>query len=585
MKIKAHAMQHIRLKIMPFLILMVWVQFTGKVKAQSYSRKSLTILMLSHSNDKPIPSTYYNNLVVSDRHDYNNIGTKLMSVDFPFSSVGDFTIKDLEDKIYADRIPNKILRSILIDEAKQYMTVDIVTQRGLYNSSDADYVIAKNSARGIDVLKDSGVKLLRDIYFLVIKPNAFSVTKNEATKANSYSLSGTGYLFQLDLDSTYMSGKFWEDFYFDSNKPAMLDKLMNNRFPLKYTASFFNANVSDLDGASTVSSGLQLFANALANNKKGVDESLLVRKSTSEIYRQLITRAASSCLSSIESADNFVVRSSVYKSHPLLSKIGKKENVRTDNLYLVKERVMNKRTGKVENREVGYVRAKWVVDNRYRTNGVSKPSSFYRVSSGIIRKGMELEDASDRDGKFTIGASYNPDTTNLFGGYFLNAEYITHWLPGLSIGIDLGVNPTLYSTSVMYLDRPVAGQFSGTSASTAFTLKQSFSYHRLSITPIGGAFLTYQQIDDGTVRGRDNKVLNSSRLSNDYTKVHGIFFGAVYGGDVGFNLGRTLQLRAGYRFTEMADSLFETDDASNPFPYTTQYSKKTLTFGIRFGRL
>lgn len=571
--------------VISLFIMISLVQLTSYVKAQGYSRKSLTILMLSHSNDKPIPRTYYSNLVVSDRHDFNNIGTNRIDVDFPFSSVGNFSTDNLTDKIYEDRIPNKILRSILIDEAKQFMTVDVITKRGLYNSSDADYVVARNSARGIDILKDSGVKLLRDIYFLVIKPNNFSVIKNEATKANNYSLSGTGYLFQLDLDSTYMSSKFWEDFYFDSRNPEKLEKLMNYRFPIKSTSSHFISNVSDLDGASTVSSGLQLFANALANNKQQVDESLLIRKSTNEIYRQLISRASSSCLSSIESADNFVVRSSVYKSHPLLAKIGKKENLRTDHLYLVKERVLDKRTGKVESREVGYVRAKWVADNRLRTNDVSKPSSFYRVSSGIIRKGMELEDASDKDSKFTIGASYNKDNTHLLGGYFLNSEYITHWLPGLNLGIDLGFNPELISTDVTYLDKRTAGQFSGMAASTALTLRQSFSYHRLSITPVGGMFLTYTQIDDGTVKGKDNKVINSSRITNDYTKVHGILFGGVYGGDVGFNLGRTLQIHVGYRFTEMADGIYETEDTSNAFAYATQYSKKTITFGLRFGRL
>lgn len=554
--------------------------------AQGYSRKSLTIMMVRYSNDRPIPPSYYNNIEVTDRYDFNDIGTRQLKINTSFSNAENYQTDQLiQDQIYENRIPNKILESILIDKSKSYMTVDVIQKRGLYNATDADFVVANNAARGLDILKDKGVNLLCNIYFLIIKPTDFTVTKNESTKGIDHTISGTGLLYQLDFDSSYMAKNFWEEFYFDSSNSTMMNKLMNYRFPLKKTSHSFSVNVSDLDGMNTVSAGLQLFSNLVSGDtKKQVDESTLTRKSDSEIYRQLITRSIKSSLSSIQTGDDdFTLRSSVFKVRPLQSKIGKKEGVRSDKLFEVSEKVLDKKSGKISVRKVGYVRAKRVSDNRYSSAGNTRPSGFYRASSKRIRKGMELKEIYESG--FMLGAGYNLDTSNILNGYYLNLEYITHLIPGLNIALDVGYSPKISSKSVKLYTTTVKGKFDSYAYTGIFTLRQSINFNHFSITPIGGVYYSYLTINDGTVKGSDGLMMNDKKLTAEYTALNGSVFGVFYGGEIGINLSRTIQLRGGYRFTVGNEASFKAKKESTTFPYTVQFSGSTITAGLRIARL
>ena len=555
--------------------------------SQGYTRKSLTILITEFSDGMPIPSSYFSSLRVSDRHDFNDIGTNTIEPGFSFASAESFTQEQLRQKLYEDRIPNKILQSILIDKATRAMTVANVQERGLYNASDNEIVAAQHSARGLDILKDAGVKLLSNIYFVVIKPTSYTTSYNSASKGNEHVISGISYLYQLNLDSAYMAGKFWEDFYFEKPNTDMYNKLMNYDFPLKYTSRSFSVTVSDLDVVNKVSSGIQMFANAMANKQATADESTLTRKSEGQIYGELMQKVLGQSLGTIESGSDFLMKGSVFKSHPLLSKIGRKESIRTDQLFEVTENVLDEKTGTRREQHVGFVRAKWVADNRSRTNGLSKPSSFYRIASGPIRKGMQLKDYSAYDKRWTIGASYNTDSMSVFSGYFLNFEYMTHALPGLNVGVDIGYNPKLVTESLEYNGDPDFGALHGEALVGTLTLRQNFSYHRLVITPTFGALGGYAFVDHGTGFTIGTDEPTSSNISRDYKKVGGVLLGYLYGGDVGINLGRTLQLRAGVRFSEVVDVEYKSaKDAEYEFPvFTPTYKKQIFTFGLRFGRL
>jgi hypothetical protein len=558
---------------------------------QAYTRKSLTILITEFADNQPIPNSYFNYLTVSDRHDFNNIGTKTIDPGISFVNADSYTEEQLSRKIYADRIPNRILESILIDKSTRAMTIANVQERGLYNASDNEMAAARNSARGFDILKDAGVKLLGNIYFVVIKPTSYSTSYNSTTKGNDQTVSGVSYLYQLNLDSAYMAGKFWDDFYFDKPNTTMYNKLMNYDFPLKYTTRAFNVTVSDLDAANKAISGLQMFGNMLANKSATVDESTLTRKTQGQMNQEMMQKVLGQSLGSIESQDDFLVRSSVYKSHPLLSKIGKKESVYTDQLFEVTENVIDARTNARKEKHVGFIRAKRVADNRTRTNGVSEPSSFYRIASGPISKGMQLKDYSAYDSRWTIGASYNTDSASVLSGYFLNFEWMTHGLPGLNLGVDVGYNPSLVTET---LDGSPNQHLRGEDLVATLTLRQSLSYHRLVITPTFGVLGGYSFVESGDVNvsygtgsAKKTERLTASSLTDHFKQVGGYMFGYLYGGDVGINLGRTLQIRGGIRFSDVANITYNSaKDASYEFPsYEATYKKQIFTFGIRFGRL
>ncbi len=561
--------------------------FTGNMAfSQNYTRKSLTIFITKFNDNAPVPDSYFGNIAVNARHDFNDIGTNVIVPNLNFADAQDYTQEQLSRKIYEDRIPNRILQSILIDKSTRAMTVTNVQERGLYNATDNQMVAAKNSSRGLDILKDAGLKLLSNIYFIVIKPTSYTTSYNSSLKSNEHAISGISYLYQLNLDSAYMAGKFWDDFYFDKANNAMYDKLANYQFPLKVTTSYFNVNVSDLDAASKTSAGIQMFSNLMANKQPTVDEQYLVRKSQNQIYNELIQKILGSSLGGVETGDDFLLKSSVFSSHPLLSKIGRKENIQTDQLFEVTENVLNPKTGARTERHVGFVRAKWVAENRVRNNGISKPSSFYRIASGPISKGMQLKDYSAYDSRWTIGASYNSDSTSVLSGYFLNFEYMTHALPGLNLGIDIGYNPRLVSKSLKYKNDNNFGALFGKALTATFLLKQNFSYHRLVITPLGGAVAGYSLLDGGYGFTANKERLTSSVIARDFERVGGYYLGYVYGGDVGINIGRTLQIHGGVRFSEVADVEFKASKSGTTFyELTPTYKKQIFTVGIRFARL
>lgn len=216
---------------------------------QPQGRNSITVLFVNYSSGDPILPSVYKNYHMPERFDINDIGSRFLDIPVPISqssAVGGM----IEDEVYEQRIPNKILRSVLVNENLGYMTTETLEERGLYSATDADVIAAKNAARGLSVLKDAGAGLLNNIYFVVVAPDDIVSSYEKNTGGTIYTLSGNAYLYKIDISAMIESGQFWNDFYFDKPSREMMDKLMSYKFPVKrvYTASY-NPWVSDINAA------------------------------------------------------------------------------------------------------------------------------------------------------------------------------------------------------------------------------------------------------------------------------------------------------------------------------------------------
>ena len=82
------------------------------------------------------------------------------------------SLKPFEDKLFEEikskKIANKILASILIDPKLGYMTTDVIAKRAEYNASDADYLKAMNSETKMSAIRDKGLDLLKNVYFIIL---------------------------------------------------------------------------------------------------------------------------------------------------------------------------------------------------------------------------------------------------------------------------------------------------------------------------------------------------------------------------------------------------------------------------------
>lgn len=263
-----------------FLLFITFFVCSLKLSSQVYNRSSLSIFYVQYSDERPFATSLLKTTKFPDKFDRNDIGQNTIQLNKSFGSYAStYDIQEqVKRKIQQDRIPNRILRSILVDESLGYMTVKKLQQRGEFNAKDADVVIAKNSARGLDAIKDKGVEVLNRVYFLVITPTGLdNQTDNEITTATIYKLSYQAVLYQIDVDYNKIFSEFW----FDQKDEVKMDKLMNYPFDIKEVSnqSLAVAN-TNMDGLAKTSKLLSMINNSISIDLTSSSATNLAAKKT-----------------------------------------------------------------------------------------------------------------------------------------------------------------------------------------------------------------------------------------------------------------------------------------------------------------
>jgi hypothetical protein len=131
-----------------------------------------------------------------------------------------------------------------------------------------------------------------------------------------------------------------------------------------------------------------------------------VQATPDQLLLKLLQDGMNNNLASIEkSLEEFKVKASIFSTHPLEAKIGKKEGLKTDHRYYVYEMRQNE-TGKITAKRKGVVRAtQHITDNRTVSTGQTKTSRFYQVAGGRLDEGMLLQQHNDAGLALTLGAS------------------------------------------------------------------------------------------------------------------------------------------------------------------------------------
>jgi len=290
-------------------------------------------------------------------------------------------------------------------------------------------------------------------------------------------------------------------------------------------------------------------------------------KSDYQIHKELLELSVKKSIEIISNdVPGFAVQQPIITTNPVRAKIGNKEGIKVDDLYKVCESDSNEKTGIITERIIGYVRVKKVADNNYSANGNSKPSVFYKNPCGNIQRGMKLQEMKQKN--FSLGATFNTNNQSLVGGIFANMEYITHWYPGLRVGLDVGFNPSLSSSSVDYYKND---NFSGHAFTGSIFFKESVPFNFISVSPLFGFYYTNAALTSSS--------FNVSDPQEVYSGLKTIDLGFLYGIDVGFNVKNTLQIHAGFK------KLLGTASTSNDngyFPYQINFENSSFSIGARF---
>ncbi len=584
--------------------------------SQSYSRNSITPIFVKHSGRTLELVSFSDSVTIPEKYDYNYFGNNTLSVSFPIVSPFKRAVQELGeqisqmtknaiqnpsilkesaylklneryleamDKLHYDdsirnvklyeeikssKLANKILASILFDSKLGYMTTDVIAKRAEYNASDADYIKAMNSETKMSAITDKGIDLLKNIYFIILNVNNRIVTpvdkKNPENK--SIGVTGTAYLYQIDIDSLVRNGQFDNLIFIEPNVEKSRN-FNNFDFPVKLISTDFAGTSTEnytIDAGESAIGLLKSMASGSSETKTAV---VYKYKTEDQINKELAEGIFSSALSEFaRKYSPFQVKTPVFATKPIRAKIGAKESLSIDDLFKVTENRLGK-DGKIEEHKIGWVRVKKVSDNLSNANGKTEPSKFYKVGSKRVEKGMKLSEYPESG--ILFGVNYGLGNSILSGGG-LELSYITHLAPGLRIGISGGYGK-IKTTEATF--NSVIEPYAVEADNLIFdlTIQKVFQANRVEFTPMIGAYLNAATI----TKEEGEKV--ETEFADSYSSL-----GVLGGFRFGINLGRNFQLNATYKSSLFKISETIKDYNDNEYTnYMPNFSSSAISVGLR----
>lgn len=392
----------------------------------NYDRNSLTVLMLDASDpysarlgklmdSLQIPEKYFNNSL--------NVSSIPIQVDRAKIAESDSYRKMVPKELVAEALKQSKVANLAVarwfDRAEDgSFGVKTLAERGVYNATDNDMLVASASKRGTAGLMDMGMGLVDKSYFIILDfaeiLSMEEIYERDSIPADQRTMNGfqgkvNNYVYKLDF-SEPVAARFFQDLWISAesdNKEAKKKLFDQTDFPLQYVNTF-----------SEVVSSTQL--------NPGQKGAPTVQRSPEEMLESLMEMAYENSLLKLENTnDAFRVKGMVHDVNPIAVKIGRKEGLKFDQRYFVYENRQD-RKGNVYSKRKGVIRSMSVADNRKLADGESEPSLFYQVAGGRIdNMGMFVEQK-------------NASGINLFAGYTEGG------LSGGGIRLEILLSPLLY---------------------------------------------------------------------------------------------------------------------------------------------
>jgi len=563
-------------------LLLLFFSFSAfYANAQIYSRSSVTPIFINFNSGVEYSGSS-NSVVIPEKFDYNFFGSNLMSVDIPMISPSSIAlvraqeelsrllsqkgtsldkikevkneIKELKkqveiddsirvlritEKLYSNKIANKILASLLIDEASKSMSLDKLSKRAEYNATDADFIKAMNSESKMAAIRDKGLSLLGNIYIVLFdtRSTAEAQANKEKPELKLFTNAGVAYLFKINIDTLFKTGQF-DNLVFTEPNQKKYSEFYEFDFPISFImVKSFAGSASNY---TIEAESAKNMAKALLNKNSGQDVVKYVMKSQDDIDKEMVTSMyASADQGFTKDYKPFQVKVSVFASNPIRAKIGLKESLRIDDLYKVTENVQNK-NGEVVEKKIGWVRVKKVTDNRKNADGKTVPSTFYKTVTKKVEKGMKLTQKPETG--VVIGFGLSAAENNIMTGPYLSAEYITHAYPGLRAGLTIGGFSSV-NAYMAYQD----DYFKGTNIYLDATIQKIFQANRLELTPMFGGYYSIVTLDKAKPTRNSSWESTTTYLGGIYKGLMYTSYGLVGGVKFGFKFSRNAQLYFGYK--------------------------------------
>ncbi len=368
-------------KLMLFVLAVINVPLIYGQKKESdvvYRRSSLFSLMVTDKDRKyadVIEKTFTSAKVPEKFNDHNlNLRTinKVYNDKLPKKEKREAQKTAIKEYFNTNDIAKTVVAKWFNRSEKGGFNMDLVSERGLYNATELDVKIAKNSERGLSLLADAGEELINNTFVIV---NDFKYISKEkvAKKAKkglrmissltgksggfgskvantSLDVLGKGYviittthLYKLVWNEE-IANTFYNDYWTDD---ANLDEAKKKAFDESdvFQLEFVGTEVAWADLQSTS----------------------FTKKSEEELVSIATVKAVDAVIAKLQRKyEVFRTKTPLLSGDPLAAKIGLKEGLEKGDKYEVLEQVIDK-NGKTVYKRKGVIKVdkKHIWDNRY----------------------------------------------------------------------------------------------------------------------------------------------------------------------------------------------------------------------------
>lgn len=437
-----------------FLISIITILFFGKISGQNsnieseYDRVGVSLIHINY-NDKHSSDirNFISNYPINARYDINNISTKEFTVNDSrevYKKVAGEKVYELKDRredilefLNNEKVAHQVINYLFNRKDNGFMDMEKIHYKGLYNATDQDYIKSSSTKRGINELKDSGEELLDDNYIVVIDQLN---TRIETENSEKYYHTGyVTYLYKIKFDENKLN-EIWDCWVDESTARDEINKKVED-----FNNILFEVELIDIEQNKDISVQQTLYNNA---------------------YQEVIEKSIYKSFYEFENKNqDLSLKSTIYKTKPIMVKIGKKEGVKTDHAFNVYELIGGK-DDEISKRKVGVVKAtNKIGDNKNITSGDSEPSEFYQFTGKTLEPGLVIQE------KKMINLGVEIGYTALAAG-----------------GLNIGVEYDMYSGKNTQLFFDIRTSFSSTGFNVGAGVGYGYRMSNFQIYPLAGVY-------------------------------------------------------------------------------------------------
>lgn len=409
-------MKYILMTVMMLFSLPEIMEVSAQNDNLKYRRSSIYTLMISHEDQKfasEIKDAFVK-IPVPDKFNDHELSVKILSLDKKLKGASsDKENSDISSFLERNKIASRLVAKWFNRDVNTgTCNMELVKERGLYNATEYDRILAEKSARSTALLMDAGEDLIGNTFVLVndiryvdkskagaavgmglriLGALAGAATGNSdfADLGGSYgSLAETlkgfkvkinTFLYKLEWDEA-TSAVFYKDQYTSTPDIVKKEEFEDGRgkYRLKYVGKV------ESSGSTTSFMGIKL------------DEPV-------EMVRKACQRALDENVASLQHEfEEFRTKSPLVSAQPITAYVGMKEGVTKDSKFEVLE-IIEKDGGAREYKRVGVIKPVdgLIWDNRYMSEEEGAASAtlgcttFKKVSGGDFFPGMLIREIKD----------------------------------------------------------------------------------------------------------------------------------------------------------------------------------------------